>query len=102
MGSAAQLPAQLKNPSIFETRGLVAGQWKDGHTTFSVSEPSTGHTLAQCAGFQQIDFVEAIESAHAAFKSYYSSTTAKERQALLRRWNQLILDNSDDCENCDP
>lgn len=98
MGTAAQLPVQLKNQSVFETRGLIAGQWKDGHTTFPVSEPSTGGVLAQCANFQQPDFVEAIESAHVAFKEYYSSTTAKDRQALLRRWNDLILENADDCE----
>ena len=90
----------IKNKGLHETRGLIAGEWKtakDGKT-FAVYEPSSGKVLAQCSDFGLDDFKDAIDSATRGFKSFYKSTTAKERSILLKKWNQLILDNIEDCE----
>ena len=89
----------LKNPSLFDTRGLIAGSWKDAssNSLFPVYEPATGTVLENCASFGREEFTEAIDSAYGGYQEFYHSTTAKERGAMLRRWNDLILQNKEDC-----
>ncbi|KAJ5165195.1 Aldehyde dehydrogenase N-terminal [Penicillium coprophilum] len=96
-----QLPVQLKNPALFDSRGFVAGNWKSASSNkmFPVIEPSSGQVLGHCADFSQQDFVEAIEDADRGFRKYFFSTTAKQRSVLLRKWNDLILQNLDDLAN---
>lgn len=86
----------LKNASLFDTQGLIAGSWKSAGKTFPVIEPSTGDVLAECSNFGKQDFVDAIESAHDGYQKFSSSTTAKERGTILRKWNDLIVQNSED------
>lgn len=90
----------LNNSSLFDSQGLIAGSWKSAPEgkTFQVSEPSTGDVLADCANFGKQDFLEAVESAHGGFQKFHSSTTAKERGVILRHWNDLILQNVEDCK----
>ncbi|KAJ5396558.1 Aldehyde dehydrogenase N-terminal [Penicillium cosmopolitanum] len=94
----SSLPVALETPSLFDNRGFIAGKWRhaSSNKTFPVLEPSTGRTLAQCADFSTQDFVEAIETADAEFKQFFSTTTAKQRGTFLRKWNDLILENSQD------
>jgi succinate-semialdehyde dehydrogenase/glutarate-semialdehyde dehydrogenase len=42
------------------------------------------------------DFQKAIKSADKAQRSFFESTTGIQRGALLRKWNDLILENLDD------
>lgn len=90
----------LRDPSLLNSQGLIGGTWKSAplDKTFPVIEPSTGDVLRQCADFSKQDFIDAIESAHDGYQDFYSSTTAKERGVILRKWNDLILANSEDCE----
>ncbi|KAG4257542.1 hypothetical protein FPRO03_13885 [Fusarium proliferatum] len=91
-------PLKLNDPSLFVVEGLVAGEWRSGSQgkTFSVIEPSSGQELARCADLGLSDFVEAIDVAHKGYKEFFTSTTAKERGTLLRKWNDLIISNVDD------
>jgi len=93
---AIEIP--IKNKDLFESRGLIAGEWKTAANgkTFNVYEPSSGEVLAQCSDFGLQDFKDAIDSAQSGFKRFYKSTTAKERSTMLKAWNQLILDNMED------
>ena len=90
----------LHNPELLESRGLIDGSWRTAANgkTFSVFEPSTGEILGSVGDFGEEDFIAAIQSAHVAFRDFSLSTTAKERATLLTRWEQLILDNADDCK----
>lgn len=90
----------LRDPSLFNSQGLIGGTWKFATSgkTFPVFEPSTGDVLSQCADFSKQDFIDAIESAHDGYEEFYSRTTAKERGVILRKWNDLILANSEDRE----
>jgi succinate-semialdehyde dehydrogenase/glutarate-semialdehyde dehydrogenase len=92
-------PVTLSDPSLLGSNGLVAGQWRlsSSRKTFPVYEPSTGNVLHHCADMGKIDFVKAIESAHTGFLKFSTSTTAKYRGTLLRRWYELILKHQDDC-----
>lgn len=98
--SVINFPVKLKDPSLFDGRGLLNGQWRHAslQKQFPVYEPSSGQVLGFCADLSVAEFREAIESAHHGYKQYYSSTTAKERGSLLRRWNELILESVEDCE----
>ncbi|KAJ4245467.1 hypothetical protein NW762_013976 [Fusarium torreyae] len=93
-----EIPINISNKSLFETRGLVAGSWKipSDEKSFPVYEPSSGKVLRQCSDFGHQDFVDAIDVADQGYQKFWSSTTAKERGALLRKWYELILDNADD------
>ncbi|KAI5458798.1 Aldehyde/histidinol dehydrogenase [Mariannaea sp. PMI_226] len=92
IGSIAQ------NTDLLDSRGLVAGQWKNakGGKTFPVYEPSSGEVLHECADFDLEDFIEAIDNAQVGFKEFSTSTTAKERGIMLRKWYELIMENIDD------
>lgn len=98
--TSIQFPVQLKDPSLLDSRGLIAGKWAHAPDckTFSVHEPSSGEVLQHAADFPREAFVEAIENAHQAYQSFDANTTAKERGTILRRWNDLIIENIDDCE----
>jgi len=85
----------LKNQDLFVSSGLVAGQWRTVNV-FPVTEPSTGTVLHECANLGRQDFIDAINSAEQGTKNFYHNTTAKERGTLLRKWNDLVLENLDD------
>ncbi|KAI8710724.1 Aldedh domain-containing protein [Fusarium sp. LHS14.1] len=60
-----------KNPSLFIQDAFLGGEWIEKDATFDVYEPFTSTVLGQ-------------------------STTGTQRGALLRKWNDLILENADD------
>ncbi|KAF4954357.1 hypothetical protein FSARC_12154 [Fusarium sarcochroum] len=93
-----EIPINITNKDLFDTRGLVAGSWKtpSDRKSFPVYEPSSGKVLRQCFDFGHQDFDDAIDVADQGYRKFWSSTTAKERGALLRRWYELILENTDD------
>lgn len=91
-------PVTLDNPSLLESRGLIAGSWrtaKDGKI-FPVYEPSTGTVLHCCSDFSREDFTEAIESAYQGYHVYFETTTTAERADILRTWHSLVQKNLDD------
>lgn len=64
-----------------------------------MTEPVTGSTISSVANLDRQDFISAIESASAAQKIYYKSTTAAQRGAILRKWYDLIMANREDRMN---
>ncbi|KAF7563313.1 hypothetical protein G7046_g810 [Stylonectria norvegica] len=98
MAAESQTPIPIQNTSLLDNRGLVAGEWKNARSgkTFPVYEPSSGEVLRECADLGLEDFVAAIDSADAGFREFSTSTTAKERGAMLRKWYELILENLED------
>lgn len=60
-------------------------------------EPSSAEVLGQVADLSRDDFIKAIKIADKGFRKYSTSTTFAERGVQLRKWNDLILANVDDC-----
>jgi succinate-semialdehyde dehydrogenase / glutarate-semialdehyde dehydrogenase len=89
----------LQNPSLLDSCGLLSGSWRPAASekTFPVYEPSTGQILDYCANFEKADSVEAIDCAYDGYREFHAATTAKDRGVILRRWNDLILANIEDC-----
>jgi len=93
---------QFTDSSLFIQKGFIGGEWvdaKDGKT-FPVYEPSSAEVLGQVADLSRDDFIRAIEIADKGFRKYSTSTTFAERGVQLRKWNDLILANVDDCTPC--
>ncbi|ODT77302.1 MAG: succinate-semialdehyde dehydrogenase (NADP(+)) [Pelagibacterium sp. SCN 64-44] len=85
----------LKDPSLLETRAYVDGAWIDGPAKFDVVNPATGNLVAQVTDLDVEAAARAVDAAHAAGPAW-SAMTGKERATILRRWNDLLIENADD------
>lgn len=85
----------LKDPSLLETRAYVDGAWIDGPTKFDVINPATGSLVAQVTDLDVEATARAVDAAHAAGPAW-AKMTGKERATILRRWNDLLIENADD------
>ena len=87
----------LSDPSLLETRGYLAGNWVSGdkNQTFDVINPARGDTVAQVANLSREQISAAIDSAYEAQKEW-AKNTGKERATILRRWFDLMMENSED------
>ncbi|MFM2148429.1 MAG: hypothetical protein RLZZ187_735 [Pseudomonadota bacterium] len=91
----ARLP--LKDPDLFRQANLVGGRWvqaASGKTT-AVRNPATGEIIGHVPAMSAAETRQAIEAAQAAFAGW-RAMLAKERAAILRRLNDLMLANADD------
>ena len=87
----------LSDSSLLETRGYLAGNWVSGdkNQTFDVINPARGDTVARVANLSREQISSAIDSAYEAQKEW-AKNTGKERAAILRRWFDLMMENSED------
>lgn len=60
----------------------------------TVKNPATGEVIATVKAYNAAETEAAIERANDAFKPW-AAKTAKERSAILRKWFELILKNSE-------
>jgi succinate-semialdehyde dehydrogenase / glutarate-semialdehyde dehydrogenase len=63
--------------------------------TFEVHDPSTGRKIGICPEFNASDTEKAIAAAAEAFKSFRRSLP-RERARMLRKWFDLMTENSED------
>ncbi len=85
----------LADPSLLETRAFLGGEWVEAGKTFAVTNPATGETVAHVADLTAEDTKKAVDIAYEAQKEW-RARTAKERCAILLRWNDLMLENQED------
>jgi succinate-semialdehyde dehydrogenase/glutarate-semialdehyde dehydrogenase len=88
---------QFKDPSLFRQQCFVDGEWIDADSgkTADVTNPATGEKIGTVPVLGTMETRRAIAAASAAFPAW-AAKTAKERSAILRRWNDLMLANVDD------
>ncbi|MTH62754.1 NAD-dependent succinate-semialdehyde dehydrogenase [Paracoccus shanxieyensis] len=94
---ATDLKMLLKDPSLLETRGYVAGVWiqADDGATFDVVNPARGDVIAKVADLGVAETRRAIAAADDAMKGW-AARTAKERAQIMRKWFDLMMENQDD------
>ncbi len=85
----------LNDPSLLETRAFIGGDWQAGSKTFAVTNPATGEKIADVADMDAMTVRAAIDAAYTAQKAW-AAKTAKERAVILLKWQQLMLDATDD------
>ena len=87
----------LKDPSLLRQQCYIDGQWLDADSgqRSDVKNPATGEILGTIPTMGADETRRAIAAANAAWPAWRKKT-AKERSAILRKWNDLILENADD------
>ncbi|MCM2311539.1 MAG: NADP-dependent succinate-semialdehyde dehydrogenase [Steroidobacteraceae bacterium] len=87
----------LKDPSLLRQQCYVDGAWIDADTggKADVTNPATGAVIGTVPNLGAAETRRAIEAAAQAFPAW-AARTAKERAAILRRWQDLMLANADD------
>ena len=86
----------LNDPSLVRTQAYIDGAWVDGSAgRFDVRNPADGGKLAEVADCGPPEAERAIGAAARAWPAW-RARTAKDRAAILKRWNDLILANADD------
>ncbi|MDH5540490.1 MAG: NAD-dependent succinate-semialdehyde dehydrogenase [Rhizobacter sp.] len=88
---------KLKDPSLFKQQVYVAGEWvnADDGTTVAVTNPADGKQLGTVPMCGAAETARAIAAADVAQRAW-RDVPAKERAAILRRLNDLMLANADD------
>lgn len=88
---------QLKDPSLLRQQAYLDGKWCDADdgSTVAVTNPATGEVLGTVPKMGAAETRRAIDAANAAWPAWRKKT-AKERSAILRKWNDLMLANVDD------
>ena len=87
--------SQLKDSSLFREEAFIDGQWIGSTNTFAVSNPATDETIATVANLETKDAELAISAAEKALPAWRSKL-AKERAHIMRKWFDLIIENTQD------
>jgi succinate-semialdehyde dehydrogenase/glutarate-semialdehyde dehydrogenase len=87
--------AGLDDASLLRTQALINGEWVAGSAQFAVTDPATGALLAEVANLGGAEAEAAIAAANNALGPWRAKT-AKERGAILMRWQQLLIKHADD------
>ena len=88
---------ELKDPDLLRQQVYVAGQWCDADDggTVAVTNPANGRQVGTVPLCGAAETKRAIEAAQLAQRDW-RELPAKERAAILRRFNDLLLANADD------
>ena len=86
---------QLKDIALFKEEAFIDGQWIISQKTFEVCNPATDETIATVANLESSAAELAIAAAEKALPSWRSKL-AKERAHIMRKWFELIIENTQD------
>ncbi len=87
----------LSDNDLFRQQCYINGEWLDAKSgeTMAVTNPANGKTLGQIPKMGADETRQAIDSANTAWPAWRDKT-ASERSAILRRWNDLMLEHQED------
>jgi succinate-semialdehyde dehydrogenase / glutarate-semialdehyde dehydrogenase len=87
----------LKDPSLFKETAFINGAWfkSDSGKTFAVHNPATGELIGEVSNLDSTDAERAIEAAEQTFQTW-KNKTGKERANVMRKWFDLIIQNTQD------
>lgn len=90
-------PLNLNDPDLLRMQGLIGGVWCDADSgeTLEVKNPATGEIVGTTPLMGAAETRRAIEAAKAAMPGW-AGKTAKERANILRKWHDLMLENTED------
>jgi succinate-semialdehyde dehydrogenase/glutarate-semialdehyde dehydrogenase len=87
----------LNDPRLLRSDCYIDGRWEaaDDGRTLAVIDPASGAAIADVPLMTAAETARAIEAAAVALPAWQAKT-AKERAAGLRRWFELIIENTED------
>ena len=88
---------ELKDPSLLRSQAYINGAWRDDADgrVFAVKKNDDGSRRAEVADLGADSITAAIDPAVPAQKAW-AATPAKTRAMILRRWYDLVIENTDD------
>ncbi|MDM0067564.1 NAD-dependent succinate-semialdehyde dehydrogenase [Variovorax sp. J31P207] len=88
---------KLKDPTLLRQQAFIAGEWADAddRETLPVANPASGQPIGSVPLCGSAETVRAIAAAEVAQRAW-ARRPAKERSAILRKLNDLMLANQDD------
>jgi len=91
------LKSMLKDPDLLRDKCLIDGEWvaADDGGCFAVKNPARGDEICTVPDLGEAETNRAIDAAHSAQKSW-AARTGKDRAAVLRKWQDLMVENADD------
>ncbi|HBY36522.1 MAG TPA: succinate-semialdehyde dehydrogenase (NADP(+)), partial [Delftia acidovorans] len=96
------MPLTLTRPELLRSANFIAGQWTTATATpaapatrLAVTDPATGALITEVPDSGAAEARAALDAAHAAFPAW-RRTPAKQRAAIIKRWNDLVLAHQDD------
>jgi succinate-semialdehyde dehydrogenase/glutarate-semialdehyde dehydrogenase len=98
MAISDKLLGKLTDPGLLPAAGYLNGEWiakSDSGKAFGVTNPANGETIATLPDMGAAETARAIDAAYVAQKQW-AAKTAKERSAMLRKLNDLMLAHVDD------
>ncbi len=87
----------LTRTDLIRSANFIAGQWQPGPAgaLLPVTDPATGAVVTQVPDSGAAEARAALDAAHAAFPAW-RKVPAKQRAAIIKRWNDLVLAHADD------
>lgn len=90
------MPLTLTRQDLQRSANFIAGQWlPGGGALLAVTDPATGDVITQVPDSGAAEALAAVDAAHAAFPAW-RKVPAKQRAAILKRWNDLVLAHQGD------
>ena len=94
------MPLTLTRTDLVRSANFIAGQWSgrsasSGSTALKVTDPATGSVITSVPDSGAAEALAALDAAHAAFPTW-RKVPAKQRAAILKRWNDLVLLHQND------
>lgn len=86
----------LTRTDLIRNANFINGAWADNTTDrLDVTDPATGAVITSVPDSGAEEARAALDAAHAAFPTW-RKTPAKQRAAIIKRWNDLVVAHSDD------
>ncbi|KAF2859049.1 succinic semialdehyde dehydrogenase [Piedraia hortae CBS 480.64] len=87
----------FKDSSLFKQQSYINGEWIDANSrkTFEVTDPASMSVIGKMPDMDKQDTQSAIQAAADALPAW-RKTTGRERSRMLRKWYQLMMENSED------
>jgi succinate-semialdehyde dehydrogenase/glutarate-semialdehyde dehydrogenase len=87
----------VSRSEFFREQAFVGGEWiaADSGASFAVVDPATGERIGSVPDLGRAETERAIAAAEAALPAW-RARLAGERAAILREWNRLILEATDE------
>lgn len=85
----------LQRADLVRSANYIAGQWSTARATLDVTDPATGELITRVPDSGAAEAAAALDAAHQAFASW-KKVPAKQRAAIIKRWNDLVMAHQDD------
>ena len=96
MSTTSSQPLALTRTELIRSSNFIAGQWTPlTAPRLEVTNPATGAVITSVPDSGAAEARAALDAAHAAFPTW-RKVPAKQRAAIIKRWNDLVLAHQDD------